>query len=72
MKSHHTKDRLFAHSLGRVFSGPSFCSFLDVFFSTIRKQNFLSKILLPCRNNTNEPHMQNLVDAIYLIIKTSL
>jgi len=72
MKSHHMKIRLFSHSLGRVFSGPSFFNFLDTFFSTIRKQNFLGKILLHCRNNTNGPHMQILVDAIDLIIKTSL
>ena len=65
MKSHHMKNRLFAHSLGRVFSGPSFCNFLVAIFPRLA-----NKILLHCRNNTNEPHMQNLVDAVYL--KTSL
>ena len=67
MKSRHMKIRLFTYSLGRVqVSCPIFCNFQVAFFCTIRKQNFLGKILLHCRNNTNEPHLQSLVYAVYL------
>jgi len=62
MKWRHMKIKLYAHNVGRVFSGANFCDFQVAFFFHDSKTKSYSIVeIIQTRT-----HMQNLVDAIYL------